>query len=172
MALTEAVGSHLHVLRARTLFGGTECVGNHVHVLRARTHFRRYRGRQLPFSSFSRPESFSAVPMAWRPIFMFCVPVLGFDGTEGVGCRFHVLLARTRFRWYRGRPIPFSCFACSDSFSAVPRSSGPILMFCAPGIIIGGTKGVRARFHVLRARTHFRRYRVRRVPFSCFARPD
>jgi hypothetical protein len=28
-----------------------------------------------------------------------------------------------------------------------------------------------SRFYVLRARTHFRRYRGHRVPFSCFALP-
>jgi hypothetical protein len=45
-------------------------------------------------------------------------------------------------------------------------------MFCVPRLIFGGNEGIGSRFHVLRARTHFRRYRGHRVPFSCFARPD
>jgi hypothetical protein len=44
-------------------------------------------------------------------------------------------------------------------------------MFCAHGLVFSGTEGVRSHFLVLRARTHFRRYRGRRVSFSCFARP-
>jgi hypothetical protein len=63
--------------------------------------------------------------------------------TEGVG---------SRFRWYRGRRVPFSCFA--------------------PGLIFGGTEGNVSRFHVLHSRTRFRRYGGRQVPFSCFAHPD
>jgi hypothetical protein len=46
-----------------------------------------------------------------------------------------------------------------------------VLMFCDPGPFFGGTDGVGSHFHVLRALTHFRSYRWRRVPFSCFARP-
>jgi Plant mobile domain len=42
-----------------------------------------------------------------------------------IGSRFHVLRAPTHFRRYRGRQVPFSCFALLDSFSAVPRASGP-----------------------------------------------
>jgi hypothetical protein len=129
---------------------GTEDVGSRFHVLCARTRFRRYRGRRIPFSCF-RPESFSALPISSGPVFMFC--------------------ARTRFRRYGVSRVPFTCFVRPDSFSAVPRMSGPVFMFCAPGLVLGGTEGVRSRFHVLRARTHFRRCRVRRVPFSCFARP-
>jgi hypothetical protein len=45
-------------------------------------------------------------------------------------------------------------------------------MFCTPGLVFGGTGGVRSRFLVLRSPNHFRLYRVRRVPFSCFARLD
>jgi hypothetical protein len=62
------------------------------------------------------------------------------------------LRARTRFRRYRGRRVPFSCFVLPDLFSVVSSASGPIFNF-------GGTKGVGSRFHVLRARTFFRRYR-------------
>jgi hypothetical protein len=42
-------------------------------------------------------------------------------------------------------------------------------MFGAPELFFSGTDGVRSYFHVLRPRTRFRRYRGRRVPFSCFA---
>jgi hypothetical protein len=77
------------------------------------------------------------------PVFMFCAPRLVFDGTEGIGSRFHVL-----------------------------RSRGLDFMFCDPGLVFGGTKGVRSRFHVLRSRTCFWWYRMRWVPFSCFVRPD
>jgi hypothetical protein len=45
-------------------------------------------------------------------------------------------------------------------------------MFCAPGIIFGGTEGVRSHFHVLCYQTHFRRYQERHVSFSCFALPN
>jgi hypothetical protein len=58
---------------------------------------------------------------------------------------------------YRGRRVPFSCFARPKSFSAVPTMSGPAFMFCALGYVFGGMEGVGSRFHVLRSRTHFRR---------------
>jgi hypothetical protein len=154
------------------VFGGTEGVASRFHVLRARTRFRRYRGRLVPFSSFALSDSFSAVPSASVPVFTFCGPRLVFGGTEGVGSRFHVLRSRTSFRRYRGCQDAYSCFALEDSFSAVPGASGPVFMFCAPGHIFGSTEGVGSCFHVLRSRTRFRRYRGRRVPFSCFALPD
>jgi hypothetical protein len=156
----------------RLVFGGTVGVGSRFHVLRARTRFRRYRGRRDPFPCFARPDSVSAVPRASGPVFMYCAPRLVFGGTEGVRSYFHVLRSRTRFRRCRGRRVPFSCFALPDSFSAVRSASGPVFMFCAPGLIFDGAECVESRFHVLRSRTHFRRCRVRRVPFSCFARPD
>jgi hypothetical protein len=105
---------------------------------------------------------------------MFSAPRIIFDGTEGVGSR-------------------FSCFVLPDSFSAVPRVSDPVFMFCAPGLIFGGsvcvgshpvfmfsapghvfgeTKGIGSRFDVLRARTRFRRYRGHRATFSSFALPN
>jgi hypothetical protein len=161
------------------IFSGTEGVGSHFHVLRARTHFLRYRGLPIPFSYFSLPNMFSVVPRASGIVFEFCVPELVFGGTAGIGSRFHVLRARTLFRRYRGRRFPFSCFERPNSFStilnsfpAIPRASGPVFMFCALGLFFGGTEGVGSSFNVLRSQIHFRRCRVRRVPFSCFGRPD
>jgi hypothetical protein len=95
-----------------------------------------------------------------------------FGDTEGVGSRFHILLARTCFRRYGGRRLPFSCFALPDLFSTVPRALALIFMFCAPGLVFGVSEGVGSRFNVLRAQNHFRWYRGRWVPFSYFALPD
>jgi hypothetical protein len=53
-------------------FGGTEVVRFSFHVLRLRTRFRRCRAHQVSFSCFARPNSFSTVPRASSPIFMFC----------------------------------------------------------------------------------------------------
>jgi hypothetical protein len=169
---TEGIGSSFYVLRSRLVFGGTVGVGTRFHVLRSRTHFRRYRGRPFPFSCFPLPDMFSAISSASGPGFIFSAPGHVFGGTEGVGSRFHVLRSGTRFRRYRGRRVLFSCFALPDSFSAIPRTSGPVFMFCAPGLIFDGTEGVGSRFLALRTRTHFRRYRGRRVLFSSFALPD
>jgi hypothetical protein len=167
------------------VFGGTKGVGSRFHVLRARTHFRRYRGRRVSFLCFALPDSFWAVPRASLPVVMFFGAGHVFGGTEGIRSRFHVLHTRIRFRRNLGRQFPFSCFARPNSISAVPRASlpifmfwatprasGPIFLFCAPGHVFCGTRGVGSRFLVLRARTHFRRYRGRQIPFSCFARPD
>jgi hypothetical protein len=74
---------------------------------------------------------FPAVLRASAPVFMFYAPGQVFDGSEGVGSRFHVLCSRSRFPRYRECRVPFSCFALPDSFSAVPRASGPFFMFCA-----------------------------------------
>jgi hypothetical protein len=122
---------------------------------------------------------------------MFCAPRFFFGGARGVGSRFLILLAQTHFRPYRRRRLPFSCFALLDSFSAVQKAWGAVFMFCALGLIFGVTGGVAYRFHILRFRTHFRRYRGRRfsfqvlrartrfrgyrgrkAPFSCFGRPN
>jgi hypothetical protein len=175
----------------RIVFGGAECVGFRFHVFRSQTRFRRYRRRRVPFSCFALPNSFSAIPRASGPVFMFCALGLIFGGTEGVVSRFHALRSRnhfrryrgrqvpfhalrsrTRFRRYQGRRVPFSCFPLSESFSVVLRVSGPFFMFCDPGLILCGTESVGFLFHVLYFRTHFRRYRGRRVHFSCFALPD
>jgi hypothetical protein len=187
---SEGVRSRFNVLRARTHFGGTEVVRNRFHVLRARARFRRFRGRRVPFSCFALPDTFSTVLRVSGPVLMFCAPGLVFDGSEGFGSRFHVLRARTyfggkegfgsRFHVLRSRTsfrrspvcrVLFSCFALSDSFSAVPLVSGLDFVFCAPGFIFGGSEGVGSRFHVLLSRTRFRRFRGRRAPFSCFALP-
>jgi hypothetical protein len=167
------------------VFDHTEVVGSHFHILRSRTHFRRYRGRRIRFSCFALPDSFSTVPSASGPFFMF-------------SC------ARTHFRRYHGRPISFSCFPLPDMFLAVRRASGPVFMFsavpralgpfcmfctpglifsetegvgsrfhfCVPGLVFVGTEGAVSRFHVLRAWTRYRRYQGHRVPFSYFALPD
>jgi hypothetical protein len=147
------------------VFSGAEGIGCRFHVLRSRTHFRRYRGRRDPFSCFALPDSFLTVPRASVPVLMFCAPRHVFRGTVGVGSRFNALHSRTHFRRYRGRRFPFSCFALPDSFSAVPRTSGPIFLFCAPRLIFDCTEGVCSHFHVLCAQTRFPRYRGRRVPF-------
>jgi hypothetical protein len=165
-------------------------VRSRFHILRVRTHFRRYRESPIPFSCFPVSDMFSAVSRVSGPFFMFCAPELVFDGTVGIGSRFyvlrsrtsfrryrvrslfHVLRAQTLFRLYRGHRVLFSCFAILDSFSAEPRASGPVFMFCATGLIFGGTEGVGSLSHVLRYRTRFRRYRGRRVSFSRFVQPD
>jgi hypothetical protein len=103
---------------------------------------------------------------------MFCGPGLVFGGTGGVPSRFHVFRSRTCFRRYRWRRIPFSCFALPNSFSAVKRVWSPVFMFCAPVIVFGRAECIGSRFHVLRSRTRFRRYRGRWVPFAYFALTD
>jgi hypothetical protein len=103
---------------------------------------------------------------------MFCAPGLIFDDTKGVSSNFNVLRARTHFWWYRGRQLTFLSFALPNSFSTVPRASGPIFKFFGLELIFGAIEGVGYRFHVLRARTHFRRYRGLPVPFICFALLD
>jgi hypothetical protein len=171
-AVPRASGHVFLFYAPRLIFGSIDGVGSHFHVLPARTRFRRYRGRRVPFSCLALPDLFSKVPRASGPVFMFCAPGLVFDGIEGVGSRFHVLRSRNRFRRCRRRRIPFSSFAAPDSFSAVRKESDPIFMFCAPGIVFGGAGGVGSCFHVLCSRTRFRRCRVSRVPFSCFAISD
>jgi hypothetical protein len=154
------------------VFSYTDGVDSRLNVLCSQTRFRRYRWRRVPFSRFARPDSFSGVPRASGLVFMFCAPGFVFGFIEGVGFRFHVLRSSTRFRRCRVRRVPFSCFARPDSFSTIPRASGLVYMFCAPGLVFGGIEGVQSRFHVLGAQTHFRRFGGRRVSFSCFERPD
>jgi hypothetical protein len=137
----------------RHVFGGAEGVGSCFHVLRFLTSFRRYHGHSAP-------------------VLMFCAPKSIFGGTDGVGSRFHVLRYRARFLRCERHQVPFSYFAYPYSFSVVPSVSGPVFMFCAPGLVFVGTEGVSSHFHVVRSRTHFWRYRGCRVPFSCFALLD
>jgi hypothetical protein len=134
---------------------------------------------------------FSAVPRASGPVFMFYAPEHIFGGTYGVGSRFHVLHSRTRFQRFRGcqvlfsclRPrisyrrnrehrVPFSYFALLDTFSALRRALGPVLMISAPVLFFGGFEGLGFRFNVLRPCTRFQRYRGRRVTFSSYAMSD
>jgi hypothetical protein len=154
------------------VLGCTEGVGSRFHVLRSQTLLGWYRGRRVPILCFALLDSFWAILRASGTVFIFCALGLVFDGTEGVGSRFHVLRSLTRFRRYRGCRVPFLSFGLSDSFWAVPAASSPVFMFCAIGIVWGRTKGGGSCFQVLRSRTRFRRYRGRRVPFSCFALPD
>jgi hypothetical protein len=124
------------------VFGGTEGVTSQFHLFHSWAHFL-------------------VVPRASVPVFMFCVPGLVLGGTEGVRSHFHVLRSRTHFRQYRGQCVPFSSFAHPDSFSAVPTTSGPVFMFCAPGLVFGGSEIVGSCFYILRSRTRFRQYRGR-----------
>jgi hypothetical protein len=147
------------------VFGGTKSVGSSFHVLRSRTHFKRYRGRRVPFLCFALLDSFSSVPRASSPLFMFFAPGLIFGGTVGDRSRFQVLRSwtrfgrtvgvgsnfnfwrtRTRFRRFLGCLVQFSCFALPDSFSVVPRAAGPVFIFWAPGLIFGGSEGVGCSF--------------------------
>jgi hypothetical protein len=168
---TERVGSRFHVLRSRTRCQRYRGRQASFSCFASRTRFRRYRGRRVPFLSFALPISISMVPTASGSVFMFCAPGPVFGGTGGVGYRFHVLRSRTHFPRYRRRRVRFSCFALQDSISAVPRASCSVFLFCAPGLVFGGTEGIGSHFHVFRSRTHFPRYRRRRVRFSCFALP-
>jgi hypothetical protein len=160
------------------VIGGAEGIGSRVHVLRAHTCFRRYRGRQVPFSCCANPGSCSAVPRASGPIFMFCAPGLVFGGTEGVGSRFHVLRPNSFSMVPRALcPVFMFCapefvFGGSEASGPVFTSCAPGFMFCTPGLVFGGTEGVGFLFHVLPSWTLFRQYRGRRVPFSYFALPN
>jgi hypothetical protein len=156
----------------RLVFDGAECVRFHFHVLCSHTSFRRYRGHRVSSSFFALPNSFSTITKSDGSRFYVLGSRTRFPRYQRGGSRFIFLRARTRFRRYRGRWISFSFFTLPDSFSTVPRASGPVFMFCAPGLIFGVTEGVGSRFHVLRSRTRFWRYRERRVPFPCFSLLD
>jgi hypothetical protein len=172
LAVPRASGPFSMFFAPGHIFGGTDFVGSNFHVLHSRTRSRWYRGRLVSFSCFVCPDSFSDVRTMSRSVFLFCVLRLVFGSSEGFGSRFNLLYRRTRFRRYRGRRVPFSCFMRPDAFSAVPSASGPVFMFCAPILVFDGTEGIGSRLHVLRSGTRFGRYRGRRVPFSCFALPD
>jgi hypothetical protein len=147
-AVPRALGPLYMFCAPGPVLGGIEGVGSSFHVLRSQTHFRRYQGRRVPFSYFALSDSFSVVPRVLGPFLMFCALLLIVGGTEGVesqfifyalglffgssegvGSRFHVLRSRCHFGRYRGRRVQLSCFALPDSFSSVPRASGPVFMF-------------------------------------------
>jgi hypothetical protein len=138
------------------IFGCNVGVGSRFHFLRSRTRFWRYRRRRVPFTCFALSDTFSAVPRASDPVFMFRAPGPVFGVTDGAGSRFLVLRSRTHFWRFRGHRVRFSGFAFQGSVSAIPRAIGSVFMFCAPGLVFGGTEGIRSRFHVLRSRTRFR----------------
>jgi hypothetical protein len=147
-AVPRASGPFFMICAHGLVFCGTEGVGSRFHVLRSLTRFRQCRGRRVPFSCFTLPDSISAVPSASGPVFRFCAPGLIFGGTEGVGYLFHVLRSRIHFQRYRGRRVTFSCFTPPDSFSTVPRASGPVFTFYALRLVFGCTEGVASRFPV------------------------
>jgi hypothetical protein len=165
--------------------GGTEGAEFSFHLSRSWTHFCRCRGHRVSFSCFALLDSFSAVPRASGPVFMFCAPK-----PSGSKSNFDVPFSRTSFQQYRGRRDPFSCFALPNPRAEL-RATSQILMVLAPGLVFSGTRGVRSyflfctpglifegtedvgsSFHVSRSRTHFQRYRGRQVPFSCVALLD
>jgi hypothetical protein len=154
------------------IFGGTEGVGSCFQVLRSRSRFRRFQERRVQFSCFSLPNSFSVEPWALGPIFIFCTLVLIFIGTEGLETRIHVFCSQTSFRRNPRRRVELSCFPLPDEFSAIEGASSPVFMFCAPEHVFAGTESLVSCIHVFRSWTHFRRYRGRWVPLSCFALPD
>jgi hypothetical protein len=106
------------------------------------------------------------------PVFMFCVPGLVFNGTVVVGYHFLVLRAQTSIRQFRGLRVPFSVIVHTYSFSTVPRASGPVFMFCVPGLFSAVSKASSSVFMSCAPRLIFDGYQGRRVPFSCFAIPD
>jgi hypothetical protein len=154
------------------VWGVTEGDGSCFHVLRSWTHFRRYRGRRVSFSCFTLLDSFRAIMRASSPVFMFCSPGLVIDSTDDVRSHFHVLRSRTHFGQKRQRQVPFLFFALPDSFGAISRASSPIFMFCATGLLLGGTEGAGSGCHVLCYQNRLGWYRGRRVQFSSWAVSD
>jgi hypothetical protein len=163
LGVTEGFRSRFHVLRSRTHYGRYR-----FQVLRYLTRFRQYRGRRGPFSGFALPNSFLTLPRPSRLDLRFCATGLFLGVSEGAGFRFHVLCSRASFGRYQGCEVTFSSFSLPDSFSTVPKASGLVFMFCAPGLGSGGTVGVGYHFQVLCSRTRFQRYRGHRGSFSCF----
>jgi hypothetical protein len=138
------------------------------HILRFRTHFLWYEVRRVQFSRIALSDSIWTVPKVLGPLFMFYATGLIFDSSRGIGSNFLILRFRTRFRWHQKRRVRFSCFALSDSFSAVPTAPSPLFMFRAPELIFGRTEAVGFSFHVLCSQTCFGRYLRHQVYFSCF----
>jgi hypothetical protein len=166
----EGAVSNFHVLHSRTRFG--RYYGRRVLIscFALLDSFPALPKTPVQFLCFAHTDPFWAIPRASGPvllcwavpkapslIFMFCAPVLAFDGSECVGSHFHILRSGTRFGWYRGRRVPFSYVTLPNSFSAVPRASGVVFMFCAPGPVLGCTEGAETSFHVLLYPSLFRR---------------
>jgi hypothetical protein len=114
------------------VFGGSEGVKSNFQILRSRIGFQRYRVRRVPFSCFALPGTFSAVPRALGPVFMFCAPRLIFIGTEVLESCIHVFHSHTSFRHNQGRRVQLSCFPLSDSFSTVPWRRVQFSCFALP----------------------------------------
>jgi hypothetical protein len=133
------------------ILGGTEGAGFRFHIFCSRTRFGIDRGPMVQFSSFAFPDSFLTIPMASGPVFIFLRYRTHFGRYRGRRIQFNVLRSWTYFGRYRGRRVQLSCFALPDSFWVVPRVSGPVFMFCAPGLIFGGTEGVGLSYYVLRS---------------------
>jgi hypothetical protein len=154
------------------VFGGNEGVGSSFHVLRSRASFGALSRASSPVFMFCAPRLIFDGAEGAVSRFMFCAPELVFGGNEGAGSRLHFLCSRAHFRRSRGHQVQFSCFVLPTSFGAVPRASGHDFMFYVPGLVFGGIDSVGSHFHVLLSRTHFGRYRGRRVQFPCFALPE
>jgi hypothetical protein len=81
------------------------------------------------------------VPRAQGQVFRFYSPGLIFGGTEGARSSFHVLRSGLIFDDNKGvRSRFFVSFL--DSFSAVPKVSSLVLIFCAPGPVFRATEDV------------------------------
>jgi hypothetical protein len=134
------------------VLGGTEGVGSRFHVFSLLSSLSVVPRASGPIFMVGAPRIVSTVPRASGLAFMFCAPGLVLGGTKGVVSPFHVLRSLTRFRRYRGRRVPFTYFARPNSFSTTPGASGPVFIFCTPGLIFGGSEGVGSHFHDLHAR--------------------
>jgi hypothetical protein len=139
------------------IFSGIVGVRSCFHILLSQTSFRWYLRSRVSFSCFALPNSFSVDPWASAPSFHVLRSQTRFGGTEVIGSRFNVWPTRTRFRRFRGRRVQFSCFTLPDSFSTINGASGPVFMFCAPGLVFIGTEGLESHILVYRSRTSFRR---------------
>jgi hypothetical protein len=89
-AVPWASGPFLMFCTPGLIFSGIEAVGSRFHVLRSRTRIQRFLVRRVQFSCFAVPNTFSEVPWASGPFFMFSAPELIFGGTESVGSHFYV----------------------------------------------------------------------------------
>jgi hypothetical protein len=110
----------------RLLFGGNEGFDSNFHVLRSRNHFQRYKGRHIQFSCFALLDSFSTIPQASGPVFMFYASRLIFDGNESIGSVFMFCAPRLIF--------------------GVPRALDPVFKFCTHILIFRSTERVGSIF--------------------------